>query len=182
MNKELIKKYKAEFDHWLNGGELLSKHPDETNWYLVTVVLWNCPKMQYIINDEYVEFRQALAEGKTIQYNPLLTSHNRWDDIKKFKPTRDCTVANYRIKPEEPKFKVGDWVRDLRDNRIFQINAENFNLKLSTTNGVYTHWQPKQGALVIFKDKNSIISIIKYNGETNVYPFIGEITWLHKKD
>ena len=43
-------------------------------------------------------------------------------------------------------------------------------------------WQPKIGELVILKDKNSIISIIKYNGETNVYPFIGEITWLHKKD
>ena len=89
---------------------------------------------------------------------------------------------NYRTKPEEPKFKVGDWVRDLRDNSIFQINSENFNLKLSTTNGVYIHWQPKKGELVIIKDKNSIISIIKYNGETNVYPFIGEITWLHKKD
>ena len=89
---------------------------------------------------------------------------------------------NYRIKPKEPKFKVGDWIRDLRDNSIFQINSENFNLKLSTTNGVYIHWQPKLGELVIFKDKNSIISIIKYNGETNVYPFIGEITWLHKKD
>lgn len=45
MNKELIKKYKKEFEHWLNGGELLSKHPDESNWYLVTTVLWNCPEM-----------------------------------------------------------------------------------------------------------------------------------------
>jgi hypothetical protein len=34
---------------------------------------------------------------------------------------------NYRIKPEEPKFKVGDWVRDLRDNSVFQINSVNFN-------------------------------------------------------
>ena len=89
---------------------------------------------------------------------------------------------NYRTKPEEPKFKVGDWVRDLRDNSVFQINSVNFNLNLSITNGVYIHWQPKPGELVILKDKNGIISIIKYNGETDVYPFIGEITWLHKKD
>ena len=40
---------------------------------------------------------------------------------------------NYRIKPEEPKFKVGDWVRDLRDNSVFQINSVNFNLNLSIT-------------------------------------------------
>ena len=30
MNKELIKKYKAEFDHWLNGGELLYAYIDDT--------------------------------------------------------------------------------------------------------------------------------------------------------
>ena len=28
MNKELIKKYKAEFDHWLNGGEFYVKVND----------------------------------------------------------------------------------------------------------------------------------------------------------
>ena len=26
MNKELINKYKPEFDHWLNGGNILYKH------------------------------------------------------------------------------------------------------------------------------------------------------------
>ena len=57
---------------------------------------------------------------------------------------RVCT-ENYRTKPEEPKFKIGDWVRDLRDNRVFQINSVNFNLNLSITNGVYIHWQPKPG-------------------------------------
>lgn len=58
----------------------------------------------------------------------------------------------YRIKPEELKFKVSDWVRDLRDNRIFQINSENFNLNLSITNGVYVHWQPKLGEWCIMYD------------------------------
>lgn len=106
MNKELIKKYKAEFDHWLNGGELLSKHPDESNWYLVTVVLWNSPKMQYVINDEYVEFRKALAEGKAVQmYCKYDSITPIWDDMTEviksigFVMTKD----NYRIKPEEPE-------------------------------------------------------------------------------
>lgn len=88
----------------------------------------------------------------------------------------------YRIKQEEHQLKVGDCVRDIRNNNVFQINSVNFNLNLSITNGVYIHWQPKPGELVILKNKNDILSIIKYNGETNVYPFIGEITWLHKKD
>lgn len=44
-------------------------------------------------------------------------------------------------------FKVGDWVRDLRNNRVFQINSTNFNLKLSIKNSVYKHWQPAKGEL-----------------------------------
>ena len=109
MNKELIKKYKAEFDHWLNGGELLSKHPDEINWYLVTVVLWNCPKMQYIINDEYVEFRQALAEGKTVE---VAIDHNDIDGYI-WKSVEDdefhhFNIDEIRIKPENQNRKDQD--------------------------------------------------------------------------
>ena len=192
MHKELIKKYKAEFNHWLNDGKLQAKF-NGNSWieapkdifafnYVANFIL--------VIDDEFVEFRKALAEGKTVQYNFGNFGTNKKDFPNTWKDL-DLSVGiladracpeNYRTKPEEPKFKIGDWVRDLRDNRVFQINSVNFNLNLSITNGVYIHWEPKPGELVIFKDKNSIISIIKYNGETNVYPFIGEITWLHKKD
>ena len=188
MNKELIKKYKAEFDYWLDGGEVLFFYWED--WYSST---YN-PEMvfnhispddvkYYVINDEYATYRKALAEGKIVE---VATDYNDVDGYI-WKSMEDeefhhFSIDEIRIKPEEPKFKVGDWVRDLRDNRVFQINSVNFNLKLSTTNGVYIHWQPKKGELVILKNKNSIISIIKYNGETDVCPFIGEITWLHKKD
>ena len=198
MNRDLIKKYKAEFNHWLNGGELLYsyiddkllwKSMDEIDKNTYPVYIRNPFQLSehhiIIINDEYVEFRKALAEGKTLQmYCKYDDVPPIWDDMTEviksigFVMTKD----NYRIKPEESKFKIGDWVRDLRDNSVFQINSVNFNLNLSITNGVYIHWQPKPGELVILKDKNGIISIIKYNGETDVYPFIGEITWLHKKD
>ena len=130
----------------MNGGELLSKHPDESNWYLVTTVLWNCPKMQYVIDDKYVEFRKALAEGKIVQEQDYYSK--QWFDMKTpdFHGASDTQYEGvYRIKPEEPKFKIGAWVRDLRDNGIFQINSENFNLNLSITNGVYELWQPKLG-------------------------------------
>ena len=186
MNKELIKKYKAEFAHWLNGGKLQAKFVNDP-WEEAPEGIFSFTTINFIlvIEDEYVELRKALAEGKTIQmYCKYDGVTPIWDDMTEviksigFVMTKD----NYRIKPEESKFKIGDWVRDLRDNRVFQINSVNFNLKLSIKNTVYVHWQPKKGELVIIKDKNSIISIIKYNGETNVYPFIGEITWLHKKD
>lgn len=189
MNKQLIITYFEEFKHWLNGGKLLSKHPDEFNWYLVTTVLWNCPKMQYIINDEYVEFRKALAEGKIVQEQDYYSK--QWVDMKTpdFHGASDTQYEGvYRIKPEEPKFKIGDWV--CFNNKVMKVSDGTSPIGLIALNNdgnAYMSkdlslWQPKVGELVILKDKNGIISIIKYNGETDVYPFIGEITWLHKKD
>lgn len=98
MNLELIKKYEKEFLHMLHGGTLLSRvmtsdEDDEmyTIWcevnacndmniwasdYLFTLSDRECKyyKPQFIINDEYVEFRKAKAEGKTIEelyYTPI---------------------------------------------------------------------------------------------------------------
>jgi thiol-disulfide isomerase/thioredoxin len=130
---------------------------------------------------------QDLAEGKTVQYrNPNINAFKNWQNLEnlKFNPNFE-----HRIKPEEPKFKVGDWVKILTFRNHVPVtikNIEGCRYVLST--GLYADdsilelWQPQLGELVILKDKNSVISIIKYNGETNVYPFIGEITWLHKKD
>ena len=198
MHKELIKKYKAEFNHWLNDGKLQAKF-NGNSWieapkdifafnYVANFIL--------VIDDEFVEFRKALAEGKTIQmYCKYDGVPPFWDDMTEVIKSIGFVMAkdNYRIKPEEPKFKVGDWVvytgGGYCEGEILQIT--DIDEKGFCTFGSYDKlyhfnklrlWQPKLGELVIFKDKNSIVSIIKYNGETNVYPFIGEITWLHKKD
>lgn len=74
MNKELILKYKTEFDHWLNGGKL--RHKAYGKWEQ-TNNIWSCRTADIaavVIDDQYVEFRKALAEGKTIQIaglNPI---------------------------------------------------------------------------------------------------------------
>lgn len=80
MNKELIKKYKMAFEHWLNGGELLYSYiDDKLLWKNIDEIDKNVYPIyrrnpfqisEYhiiIINDEYVEFRKALAEGKTVE-------------------------------------------------------------------------------------------------------------------
>ena len=132
MNKELINKYKHEFDHWLNEGSILARviTSDEddfmyTIWYVVdsndlekwkAEYLFNLTntqieyyKPQFIIKDEYVEFRKALADGKTIEY--LGQSSNLWQELKdaNFNLHQTC----YRIQPDKPKFKVGDFVTPL---------------------------------------------------------------------
>lgn len=118
MNKELILKYKTEFDHWLNDKEVLAcPIKNKLNGYAVDWqpigknALWDNENIAYIINDEYAELRKAKAEGKTIQFKPSIDS-----DFKDINMSLDSYikeyphfgVSRYRIKPEEPKFKVGD--------------------------------------------------------------------------
>lgn len=110
MNKQLINKYKPEFDHWLNEGKILYKHINSNAW-------WNNEPWDYspdyvtaiIIKDEYVEFRKSLAEGKVIEY--LGQSSNLWHEVPE--PDFILHPTCYRIKPDEPKFKVGDFVTPL---------------------------------------------------------------------
>ena len=111
MNKELIKKYKQEFEYWLNGGKLQAKFVyDEWVEAPKDIFSYNMVNFVLVIDDEYVEFRKALAEGKIIQYRNLkVNAFKNWQDLGnlKFNPNFE-----HRIKPEEPKFKVGDWIRD----------------------------------------------------------------------
>ena len=108
MNKELILKYKTEFDHWLNGGKL--RHKAYGKWEQ-TNNIWSCRTADIaavIIDDEYVEFRKALAEGKTIQHISATTGE--WVDFNKgFKLTPSytflATPEYYRIKSDRHKFK-----------------------------------------------------------------------------
>lgn len=135
MNKALILKYKTEFDYWLNGGNVQAfyKQDDEPKWWSdkestnydgndnfshIISESYSPDDVLIVIDDAYSEFRKALAEGRTVQYNFGNYGINRkdfpntWKDLDPsigILADRACP-ENYRIKPEEPKFKVGDWV------------------------------------------------------------------------
>ena len=199
MRKETIIKYEKEFLAWCKDESVLlgapaSMHDKTLIWREVRDFNdWKPLDTVYVLNDSYSDYRKALAEGKSIEFYELV-DEDEFDstkDVYKWLEWRSATPSsaftktlNYRIKPEEPKFKVGDWVRDKkRKHKPFMVTSS--DLETDSPNYVKIDcelWQPQLGELVILKDKNSIISIIKYNGETNVYPFIGETTWLHKKD
>ncbi len=123
MNKELINKYKPEFDHWLNEGKILYKHTNSNAW-------WNEEPWSYslsyvtaiIIKDKYVELRKALAEGKTIEY---WTIFNSWQEVPE--PNFILHPTCYRIKPDEPKFKVGDFVRYIHSTTAIALEINNIN-------------------------------------------------------
>lgn len=102
MNKELIKKYKTEFDHWLNGGEVLFF---TWKWYNSkdnpgTTFNHSEPEKikHYIINDEYVEFRKAGIEGKQLQVS--YDSGKTWYD-KKYSKISWNEKQWVRIKPDD---------------------------------------------------------------------------------
>lgn len=102
MNKELILKYKTEFDHWLNGGKL--RHKAYGKWEQ-TNNIWSYRTSDIaavIIDDQYAEFRKALAEGKTVQKQDYYS--RQWIDMKtaNFHGASDTHYEGvYRIKPEE---------------------------------------------------------------------------------
>lgn len=162
MNKQLINKYKPEFDHWLNGGSVLIK--SGLGWCPIdTEFAWSCNTSVdalLVINDEYSEFRKSLAEGKTIQIDN--SNPETWIDIDTDK------LANYnpsflRIKPDEPKFKVGDFVRYIYANstRALEINNINgnryyfTNSEMSCLKHELEPWTPVKGEWCWFYDSKS---------------------------
>ena len=168
MNKELINKYKPEFDHWLNGGEILKASYDFEDskmsaWYKVECnENWNFSNVydyRFIINDEYSIYRKALAEGKAIEY--LGQSSNTWHELPE--PNFVLHPTCYRIKPDEPKFKVGDFViyvhstlakaleiNNINGNRYYFTNSE-----MSCLEHELEPWTPVKGEWCWFYDSKS---------------------------
>ena len=123
MNKDLIKKYKAEFDHWMDDGNVQAFYikDDEPKWLTdeecieyegrdnfshIIKNLLGPDDVLIVIDDAYVEFRKALAEGKIIQLDEAakFSDPNRgWVDLscKSFGSSTHLFPVNYyRIKPE----------------------------------------------------------------------------------
>ena len=158
MNKELINKYKLEFDHWLNEGKILYKHTNSNAW-------WNEEPWSYslsyvtaiIINDEYVELRKALAEGKIVQY--LGQYSNMWHEVPE--PNFNLHPTCYRIKPDKPNFKVGDFVRYIHSTTAIALEINNINgnryyftnSEMSCLEHELELWQPKPNEWCWFWDK-----------------------------
>lgn len=156
MNKELILEYKKEFEHWLKGGKILHLNIIDTlDWkdiYCDDIWLDTCItsyKKLIIINDEYVEFRKALAEGKTIQFKT--EDCGTWEDTNE--PKFSQPITSYRIKPEEPKFKVGDWIRQ-GDYviKVYRIDSDYYYGKVNGCIAIdkAEKWEPRRGQLCWF--------------------------------
>lgn len=128
MNKELIKTYFEEFKHWLSGGnvQVYYKKDDEPKWLTdeecieyeghdnFSHIMQNSLEPEdvlIIIDDSYSIYRKAMAEGQIVQEQDYF--NKQWLDMKTddFHGASDTRYEGvYRIKPDVPKFKAGDWV------------------------------------------------------------------------
>ena len=164
MNKELIKKYKEEFDWWLDGGSIVIYRKDTNEfWDATTMLSWD-PKLPiddivYIINDEYIEFRKALAKGKTLQH--ISASTGEWVDFNtgfEYTPSSAfrANIEHYRIKPDEPQFSIGDWIRH-PDGYIFAYDPATHYHPFSND---FKLWGPLVGEWCVFWDDDNRTYII----------------------
>ena len=154
MNLELIRKYEKEFLHMLHGGTLMFKPNDKQVWFdsVTSPIDWTVEGL-YVIDDIYCTYRMALAEGKTVEFKQ--TEDDWWANANSsFCLHVDC----YRIKPEEPEFKVGDFVRYIHTNspkplRIININCERYyfeNAEFILRVDEIEKWEPREGEVCIF--------------------------------
>lgn len=177
MNKELINKYKPEFEHWLNNGAVLMGKRDLFNntikWYpsITNPFIEISESIIIIIKDEYFTYRKALAEGKTIEY--LGQSSNLWQELKdtNFNLHQTC----YRIQPDKPNFKVGDFVRYVHSTlakalEINNINGNRYyftNSEMSCLEHELEPWTPVKNEWCWFYDsKSSKYAIVSQFKET----------------
>lgn len=138
MNKEVIKKYKEVFDYWLDGGKVWTKYcgiyPDGNGWQLNDRE-FNSKDYKYIQDNKYADLRKAQADGKVIQY----LQDDTWRDVE----TTIVGGSEYRIKPEEPKFKVGDWVR------VNDVIVQQWEYELQPSYKVEL-WEPQVGEYICY--------------------------------
>jgi hypothetical protein len=157
MNKQLILNNKEAFDHWLDGGKVLCKYagiyPDSNGWRRFVDIWTTSDKYLVIIDDEYVEFRKAVAEGKTIQSQVQYSTNgcsypSPCEELKESRWETDTSstfrgeVRLYRIKPEEPQFKVGDWVRDKQTGAI-HLHKEHCRVTKDVQDKYWELWKPQ---------------------------------------
>ena len=180
MRKETILNYEKEFLAWCKGESILlgapaSMHEKPLVWREVRDFNdWKPLDTVYVLNDSYSTYRKALAEGKSIQ---MLCRYDKmepiWDDMTEvIKSIGFVDVKeNYRIKPEKPKFKVGDWVVEIHSTtkaQVLELFGNQIRVKfcypdaiITTDSSDFIPWVPKKGECCWFWNKGTTITILE---------------------
>ena len=191
MTREAYNKHK-DVMAWFYAEEgrtvLRNAFKDKSVWTKLDNPSWNID-YDIIPNDEHVEFRKAIVEGKTV-----VATHKTIINtvaITEQSQFGGKYLHSYRIKPEEPKFKVGQWVRYVQssteEHHIGQF--EKFEQNIITCTGkeqvdisenTLELWEPQEGDIVIYiGDYPDCVTITKWDGSVSFcireyIPYIGQ--------
>lgn len=96
INKELVSKYKNEFEHWLTDGKLLCQYTTNKGWWQEVSnddeFIWTKPpeNVIIIINDEFADIKKTYYanELERLEYFTLL---HKWEDWIEYKNSYDET-------------------------------------------------------------------------------------------
>lgn len=161
MRKQTIINYEKEFIAWCKGEPVLVGYTESKEdaskgiltWEQVeSFDDWRAIDTKYVLDNEYSEFSKALAEGKVVEgfFN------NHWTPMTEIKTIDQGWVVNvsqYRIKPDEPKIKVGDWVIHPVDGAMFKVDQSHIDVPMPWTG--FKLWQPQHGEWCWFWDEEN---------------------------
>ena len=149
----------------------------DSGWLLITTLPSFDINNIYVQNDEYTEYRKALADRKIIQYCSNLTQ-GQVDLHSIYSTGVFQSQCKYRIKPSELDFKIGDWVI-YEDSSILQIESieilvhkigndvifQNKGLKLPLKYA--KKWKPQKDEWCVFwNEYNESYNIAKFEEKT----------------
>lgn len=158
MNIPLVKKYKKEFEHWLNSGSVIKLSEKDGCTQLGARYEWNDEDEVFIINDKYIHLRVAAAEGKTIQVQRTSSADVRyWDDLNMTSSSdfENRELSDWRIKPVA---SVGEYAVDTRYDDVHKLVEEKGVIKVLDLKTLekypfderyYVKWKPKNGEYCI---------------------------------
>jgi len=183
MTREQWNKHK-EAIQWFyeqpRGAEIYYKYDE---WCLTATPSWSTDS-KYAINDEYAEFRKAIIDGKQVQFETCDGNGPYWKTLD-IKPNDKFMFDKYRIKPDEPQFKVGDWVmfknNDCTYYKIAEITSDGrLRYKYVGGWGICSPsdielWKPTEGELIVYRYNTGSYSIEPYRpimNLTHVHPSV----------
>lgn len=170
MNKEQAAKHGKVIKWWLDnhGKGVWVKAPHSTEWGITYEPSFYL-KCTYVQNDQYSKFRKAQVDGKIIERDTSSSVIEKWKLFTDKDKFEEMNVQYYRIKLDESRFKIGDWVVHENGN-IFQLEAisngffsritKTINQSFSGQYGIeYMKelWEPKVGEWCIFSRKNTTL-------------------------
>jgi len=133
----------------------------------------------YVTNDEWAEISKQFIDDRTkVEYKE---SSGIWLPTQAvgIETMRLNNINDYRIKPDEPKFKVGDWVVTLIGNKKIEV-VKGITKSIDGIFYYYLNsgtcstkslekWIPKENELAIFWNDDMTESIIaKYGTYCNI--------------